>query len=108
MHQTTWPTRGEVDALLPDSDEARRASDQRTYDWATDVLFEVRKHRSEARQPLKVPITLATVTATADRVSLMPEVEADLRAALRVQRFECSVGEQTSVAVAGYDASPSA
>ena len=108
VHQTTWPTRGEVDALVPESDEARRASDQRTYDWATDVLFEVRKHRSEAKQPLKVPITLATITATADRVALMPEVEADLRAALRVQRFECSVGEQTSVAVAGYDASPAA
>ena len=25
--------------------------------WAADVLFEVRKQRSEAKQPLKVPIT---------------------------------------------------
>lgn len=108
VHQTSWPTRAEIEALLPERDEARRAADQQTYEWATAVLFEVRKHRSEAKQPLKVPITLATVTAAADRLALMPEVEADLRAALRVQRFECSIGEQMSVAVAGYDASPAA
>ena len=108
VHASSWPTRGEIESLLPDHDDARRASDQRSYEWATEVLFEVRKRRSEAKQPLKVPITLATVTASADRLALMPEVDADLRAALRVQRFECCVGEQTAVVVAGYDAAPTA
>ena len=40
-----------------------RQADERAYEWATDVLFEVRKQRSEAKQPLKVPITKVTVKA---------------------------------------------
>ncbi len=35
-------------------------SDQAIYEWATEVLFEVRKQRSEAKQTLKVPITKVT------------------------------------------------
>ena len=34
----------------------------------------------------------------------MPLVEADLRAALRVQEFACETGEPREVVVAGYDA----
>ena len=42
-------------------------ADQAAYEWATVVLFEVRKQRSEAKQPLKVPITKVTITAEAGR-----------------------------------------
>jgi hypothetical protein len=77
-------------------------ADQAAYVWATDVLFDVRKQRSEAKQPLKVPITKVTVRAEAAAVALMPIVEADLRAALRVQTFETSVGDPREVVVAGY------
>jgi hypothetical protein len=42
----------------------------------TDVLFEVRKQRSEAKQPLKVPITIVSVQAHDTTVGLMPIVEA--------------------------------
>ena len=44
-------------ALIADDSRARGRRDQEIYDWATEVLFEVRKQRSEAKQPLKVPIT---------------------------------------------------
>ena len=108
VHRASWPTRAEIEALLPEQDEAGRASDQATYEWAASVLFEVRKQRSEAKQPLKVPITTAEVTAPAERLVFMPAVDADLRAALRVQRFECRTGEQMSVVVTGYDAPPAA
>ena len=47
----------------PASRRERRERDQQIYEWATDVLFEVRKQRSEAKQPLKVPITRVTVSA---------------------------------------------
>ena len=67
------------------------------------MLFEVRKQRSEAKQPLKVPITKVTVKAEADAVALMPIVEADLQAALRVQAFETIVGEPREIVVAGYE-----
>ena len=82
-------------------DGSRRTS--ATYEWATDVLFEVRKQRSEAKQPLKVPITKVSVTADAGAAALMPIVEADLRAALRVQAFETAIGEPRAIVVAGYE-----
>ena len=104
VHKAAWPTREELDALVADNSQARRDADQQIYDWAAEVLFEVRKHRSEARQPLKVPITTVTITADSASVGLMPHVEADLRAALRVQHFQCAAGETKSFVVAGYGA----
>ncbi|HUR34267.1 MAG TPA: valine--tRNA ligase [Vicinamibacterales bacterium] len=108
VHRSPWPTREEILPLVPDNSAMRTESDQQIYDWATEVLFEVRKQRSEARQPLKVPITTVSITADAASVGLMGEVEADLRAALRVVQFTCVVGEPKAVVVAGYDAAPSA
>ena len=67
------------------------------------MLFEVRKQRSEAKQPLKVPITKVSIQADADAVALMPHVDADLRAALRVQAFEATAGEPRQIVVAGYE-----
>ena len=74
------------------------------YEWATDVLFEVRKQRSEAKQPLKVPITKVTVRAGHRNIQCMPFVEADLRSSLRVQAFETTVGEPREIIVVGYEA----
>jgi hypothetical protein len=91
---------------LTDNSEATRQSDEAAYQWAADVLFEVRKQRSEAKQPLKVPITCVTVKAEANAAGLMPIVEADLRAALRVQAFDTSVGEPREIVVAGYGQPP--
>ena len=66
----------------------------------------MRKQRSEAKQPLKVPITKVTVTAHDTSIGLMPIVEADLRAALRVLTFESAVGDPQQIMVAGYEAAP--
>jgi len=106
VHKAAWPTRGEIEALLPESAPERREADQQIYAWATEVLFEVRKQRSEAKMPLKVPITQVTITVDAASVALMPQVEADLKAALRVQQFVSAAGEPKSFVVAGYDLPP--
>ena len=106
VHTSAWPTRAELDALLPEHAPVQDPRDQQIYDWATTVLFEVRKQRSEAKQPLKVPITQVAITAPSADLALMPSVDADLRAALRVHRFELSAGEGRTFAVAGYDAAP--
>ena len=102
VHQAPWPTADELLLPLADNSEPTRALDERAYQWATDVLFEVRKQRSEAKQPLKVPITKVTVKAHDTTVALMPIVEADLRAALRVQAFEMTVGDPQAIIVEGY------
>jgi valyl-tRNA synthetase len=106
IHQAAWPTAGELLSRLADNSEATRQADERAYQWATDVLFEVRKQRSEAKQPLKVPITKVTVRAEVDAIALMPIVDADLKAALRVQAFETAVGEPREIVVQGYEAAP--
>jgi len=103
IHQAAWPTAEELTTLLADNAVETARADQAAYQWATDVLFEVRKQRSEAKQPLKVPITSVTVTAEPDAVLLMRVVEADLRAALRVQAFETSTGEPRAIVVVGYE-----
>jgi valyl-tRNA synthetase len=108
IHHAAWPTPDEIDAILPGpvSEAATSDADERAYQWATDALFEVRKQRSEAKQPLKVPITCVTVRAAAGDIALMPIVDADLRAALRVQKFESAVGEPHEILVMGYDSPP--
>jgi valyl-tRNA synthetase len=102
IHTSAWPTSSELLSRLADNSDATRAADERAYQWATDVLFEVRKQRSEAKQPLKVPITKVVVKAAPDAVAVMPIVEADLRAALRVQAFETAAGDPQTIVVEGY------
>jgi hypothetical protein len=70
-------------------------------------MFAVRKDRSEKKQPLKIPITKVTVRTDAASAALMPIVDADLRAALRVKAFETTVGER-EVVVEGYEPPPPA
>ena len=103
IHRAAWPTPGELEALLADNSPATQAADQSAYEWATDVLFEVRKQRSEAKQPLKVPITRVRVKAEGAAVDRMSTVEADLRAALRVKSFDVAVGEPREIVVEGYE-----
>ncbi len=108
IHAAPWPERHELDALLGEGAAASADADRQAYQWATEVLFEVRKLRSEAKQPMRVPITRVSIRAPQTSVALMPVVEADLKAALRVQAFELSVGETREVAVAGYDTAAAA
>ena len=103
IHTSPWPTRVELDSLVADHSQATREEDQAVYEWATEVLFEVRKQRSEAKQPLKVPITGVRVTADQESLRRMQNVDADLRAALRVKTFDLVAGDARSIHVVGYD-----
>jgi len=107
IHTAAWPSVTELESRLGENLDATRDSDQAIYDWAIEVLFEVRKHRSEAKQPLKVPITKVTVRAGASDLALMPQVEADLRSALRVQAFELVPADAREIVVNGYEPPPS-
>ena len=103
IHHAAWPTAGELESQLADNSAAAQQADLDAYEWAALVLFEVRKHRSEAKQPLKVPITKVTITTSEKSFSLMPLVEWILRAALRVQAFDAGIGEPHEILVAGYE-----
>ena len=91
---------------IADHSDKVRAVDERAYQLAIDILFEVRKQRSEAKQPFKVPITRVAVNVPAESVQVMSIVEADLRAALRVQAFDVRIGDGREVLVEGYETVP--
>jgi valyl-tRNA synthetase len=102
IHQAAWPAAAELESLLEDNSAAVRQSDQAIYTLAEDLMGDVRKDRSEKKQPLKVPITKVTVKAPSAVIERLPIIEADLRSALRVQTFETIVGEPREIVVAGY------
>ena len=104
IHRAAWPAAQELLSLLTDNSDAARESDEAIYQSATDVLFEVRKQRSEAKQPLKVPISKVRITADPVFVGHLPSVEPDLRSALRVKHFDAQVGERREIVVEGYEA----
>ncbi len=104
IHQAAWPVPTELESLMADNSAAVCQVDQAAYECAIEVLFEVRKQRSEAKQPLKVPITRVIVKADALHVEQMRIVEADLKSALRVQVFDVSVGDPREIVVQGYQA----
>ena len=96
-------------SLADNSRRRRGRPTSATYDWATDVLFEVRKQRSEAKQPLKVPITQG------DRHGRRRRGRADAarrgRPASRrsaCRRSRLTVGEPREIVVAGYEAAVAA
>jgi valyl-tRNA synthetase len=101
IHRATWPRRDETDAVIAATGDA--IEDELVYQCATDVLFAVRKDRSETKQPLKVPIRQVTVSDDASRLERIANVEADLRAALRVNRFDYRTGPSFEVVVDGYE-----
>jgi valyl-tRNA synthetase len=87
IHLARWPTAGELLSVLSDNSDTSRESDARAYKLATDVLSEVRKQRSAAKQSRSVPISRVTIQASYTTLALMPVVDDDLRSALRVCSF---------------------
>jgi len=80
VHRAAWPTRHELMALVGDVAEA----DFKKWAYARQVLGEVRRKRSEANQPMKVPIRKAVIIDAADELAHLDAVEADLRSAGRI------------------------
>jgi valyl-tRNA synthetase len=103
IHQARWPSPEELLSLVTDNSEATRQSDEAIYQSATDVLFEVRKQRSEAKQPLKVPISRVRITGDAAFKGQVLSAVPDLRSALRVKDFQIVVGDGRAIVVEGYE-----
>src|SRR3954470_6585072 len=96
VHKAAWPSAEEV--LSP----AGAAEDTRGVDalnFAAAVLGAIRKKKSEEQRPLKTPVALAIVHAPAAMLSLLPDVERDLRAAGLIERIEMSEAEALHVEV---------
>ena len=95
IHRATWPSRDELAAVAGQVTEA----DQQTWAYARNLLGEVRKRRSEAKQPLKVPIVRAVIADSSERLRMLDAIEADLRAAVRIVAIERREAGELSVEV---------
>jgi valyl-tRNA synthetase len=95
VHRATWPTPGELTSSIG----AVTDDDRQKWSYAREVLGEVRKRRSEGKQPLKVPIVRAVIADTPERLAHLDAVEADLRAAVRIEAIERKQAGALSVEV---------
>ncbi len=84
IHRASWPTPSELTSRAG----AAGDEDVAVWDYACEVLAELRKRRSEAKQPLKVPIVRAVIADGPDRLRHLDAIEADLRSAARVVAIE--------------------
>ena len=103
VHRAAWPEEHELAPLMGDVTDA----DQQTWSYAREVLGEVRKRRSEAKQPLKVPIVRAVIADSGPRLAHLDRIEADLRAAMRIETIERKPAAELSVEVE-FGAAPTA
>jgi valyl-tRNA synthetase len=81
VHRAPWPTANELTA------EFGKAEDDDLLKWsyARELLAEIRRRRSEAKQPLKVPIVKAVIGDTPERLAHLGAIEADLCSAVRIE-----------------------
>jgi valyl-tRNA synthetase len=105
VHRAKWPGRDELMSLMG---SAVTEDDQQKWKYARQVLGEVRRRRSEAKQPLKVPIVRAVIADEAARLTYLDAaIEADLRAAARIDAIERRQAGELSVEVE-FGAAPQA
>jgi len=104
IHKAQWPTAPELEQLIDDDSDTKRQRDQEIYDQATEVLFEVRKRRSEDKKPIKVSITGVVLPDAFRGLIPIPQVEADLKSALRVKAFTIAPADVREIVVEGYEA----
>jgi valyl-tRNA synthetase len=83
VHAARWPEVTEIDSLVSADTEARSALDR-----AVDVLGEIRRQKSIEKRPMKAQIDVAIVRWDGSSIAAVRRIEADLRPAAGVGRFE--------------------
>jgi valyl-tRNA synthetase len=103
VHRSAWPSEAELAPLM----QGLTVADQDQWSYAREILGGIRRRRSEAKQPLKVPIIRAVIADTPERLAHLDAVQADLRGAMRIEAMERTAAAELSVEVE-FGAAPSA
>jgi valyl-tRNA synthetase len=101
VHHAPWPEAAELLAELGDGagDAGRDAREDEALAVTADVLREVRKAKSQARRPMRAPVTRVVVHDTAERLGALELGLGDLRQAGTIERLEPLVAEELAVEV---------
>jgi valyl-tRNA synthetase len=98
VHRASWPEAAEL------AEEATSALDERAreslaLDVTADVLSEVRKAKSEARQKMRAPVELVVVHDTTDRLQALELGSDDLLLAGSIERLDMVASDEFAVEV---------
>jgi valyl-tRNA synthetase len=101
IHLAPWPDAAELSAAVGDVEVpgATRAVEDDALAVAAEVLKEVRKAKSEARRPMRAPVTRLRVHDTAERLAALELGAVDLRQAGSIEVLEPIVAEDFAVEV---------
>ena len=98
VHLAQWPSPQEL--LGPLTPSAEQAQDEDVaLDLAADVLREVRKAKSQARRPMRAPVSRIVVRDTAERLRVLELGAGDLRQAGSIDVIDTAEAEEFSVDV---------
>jgi valyl-tRNA synthetase len=110
VHLAPWPDAAELAAARGDDalaapggegeeERAARAREDEALAAAADVLREVRRVKSQARRPMRAPVTRLVVRDTAERLRALELGSDDLVQAGSIERLEPVVAEEFAVEV---------
>jgi valyl-tRNA synthetase len=98
VHRAPWPAAEELEALLEPGAE-QRAREELALTVTVEVLAEVRKAKSQARRPMRAPVTRVAVRDTEPRLAALELGAGDLRQAGAIETLERLPGEELAVEV---------
>ena len=92
VHRAPWPHSYELSAAIAAGQNGRdadaRAREDVALEVTADVLREVRKAKSQARQPMRAPVSRVLVRDTPERLAALELGEGDLALAGAMERLE--------------------
>jgi valyl-tRNA synthetase len=98
VHRAPWPLAEELEELL-EPDATQREREELALTVTVEVLAAVRKAKSQARRPMRAPVTRAVVRDTPARLAALELGAGDLRQAGAVEALELVPGEELEVEV---------
>jgi valyl-tRNA synthetase len=106
VHRASWPEAAELVAALGDVEPDPAADEDEALAIAADVLKEVRKAKSEARRPMRAPVSRVVVRDSAERLGALALGVEDLRLAGSIEAVATVEAEEFAVEVELADESP--
>jgi valyl-tRNA synthetase len=88
VHRAAWPDADELLALAGGGEANGRAGEDVALEVTADVLREVRKAKSQARRPMRAPVSRVVVRDTAERLHALALGEGDLLLAGSIELLE--------------------
>jgi valyl-tRNA synthetase len=106
VHRASWPDAPELLAALGNGEAESAAIEDEALTIAADVLKEVRKAKSEARRPMRAPVSRIVVRDSAERLGALALGVDDLRLAGSIATVSTVEAEEFAVEVELADELP--